>query len=315
MRSLGMGGVWATLDQKNEGVSGNPATIDDKQPLHTINGNFLFETLSENALAPNGQIMHQGDDFYQGMLGVSLPAPAELGKIGIAGSYSTSQMDNAAHSDYDSLQISAGWGMHLNDDVSLGYGISVSQDDEESDLADYEMDLGHLHRIGVLAKPFENVKFGAVGLLGFGDTDSDFVGGAQGDGDRHMLGVRLGASYQIGEALLLALDLGYTNYEHDADVTLAGFSAIADEEGDCYDFGIGVEYAFTDRTIGRVGLRGQYLDYHIHNDRQLKVLEYLAPTVGLGIRLSETFFLDIGAEIRPLDKTDCTVGVGLTAVF
>lgn len=315
MRSLGMGGVWVTLDEENEGLTGNPATVDDRQPYNTFTGNFLFDTLSSDEYDSGDRIGRLREEIYQGLFGISVPLPEQFGKMGIAGFFSGMESDSTYPIDYSSYQISTGWGMVLNDLVSLGYGISFLGNDWESDLADYEMDVGYLHRLGILVGQHDKYQVGAVGLFGFGDTDSNLVGGVHGDGDREMLGVRVGASYRIDEVLLFALDLGYTNYNHDAAVTLSGFSANADENGNCYDIGVGVEYEFSDRFTGRSGLRYQHLDYRIHGDSHLQDLDYVAPTVGLGVKLSDRFSLDAGLEIRPLDETEYTVGVELTAVF
>ncbi|RJP26360.1 MAG: autotransporter outer membrane beta-barrel domain-containing protein [Candidatus Omnitrophota bacterium] len=314
-RSLGMGGAWATLSRKNEGITGNPATLDDMQRRNAVSGNFSYDTISGEEYDACCRVNRRRDDIFQGMLGISVSLPARLGKIGIAGMCSEIQTDCSISSDYDSRQISAGWGRTINDAVSLGYGISFFREDEESNLVEYEMDFGYLHRIGILLGQQDKFAFGVVGLVGFGNTDSDLAGGMHGSGDREMLGIRLGASYRIGEVLLLALDLGYTDYDHDADVSVAGFRAKVDEDGDCFDLGVGIEYGFCDRIAGRVGLRYQYLDYHTQGDSRLQNPEYVAPTMGLGIKLSDTFSLDVGVEIRALDETDYMMGVGLTAVF
>ena len=315
IRSLGMGGVWVTLNQKNEGITGNPATLVINQRHTVISGNFSYETISGDLISPGFRFSNQTDDLFQGMLGVSLALPGKFGNIGFSGTISGIQTNNYINSDFDSEQISAVWGNQLNDSVSIGYGLSIFNDDEESDIVDYGMNVGHLHRIGFLAGKQDQFQFGAVGLFGFGDTDSDLAGGSHGSGDREMMGVRAGASCEISEVLLLALDLGYTDYEHNASVTYAGFSANADEDGNCLDLGVGVEYEFIDCIVGRAGFRYQHLDYNIQGDSHLKDLGYFAPTVGLSIKLSDSFSLDMGVEIRCLDETDYTIGAGFTAFF
>lgn len=315
IRSLGMGSTWVTLNQKNEGITGNPATLVINQRHTVVSGNFSYETISGDLISPSFRFSNQTDDLFQGMLGFSLALPGRLGNIGFSGTIARIQTNNYINSDFDSAQISTVWGNQLNDSVSIGYGLSIFNDDEDSDIVDYGMNVGHLHRIGFITGKQDQFQFGAVGLLGFGDTDSDFIGEAYGSGDREMMSVRLGASCEISEVLLLALDLGYTDYKHDAAVTYAGFSASADEDGNCFDLGAGVEYEFIDRVVGRAGFHYQHLDYHIQGDSHLQDLEYVAPTAGLGIKLSGTFSLDVGVEIRCLDKTDYIIGAGLTAVF
>ena len=289
-RSMGMGGVWTTLTHDNEGITGNPATLADTDRV-LIRMGYAFEQISGSEIANPGNSIEE--DLHSGILNLSFPIPGRT-TIGIAGDYTGSETDDTIDTDNESWDVSLALSKRLNERFAIGYGVSFLDDSEKSLWANYDLDFGHLHRLGVLVTPNETINLGLVGIAGFGDTDSDSIirPSAISNGENETLGLRGGISYQINDPLLLVFDIGYLHLDRDAEVRFGGSVISADEEGDVFDVGMGGEYQFNEFFTGRLGIRYQHIDYESDSiPFSMSELDYVAPTTGFGLQITKTFRL------------------------
>ncbi len=269
-RSAAMGGAYSALQDNENGLVGNPASLGFKTAPFIVGG-YDWENVSSDLtlLNPNAPVEGEADLMTVNVGGAY---PFEWGAVGLQYAYRWDELDSDdapsavgfmnQDGELDRSYIGLGVGYKMMEDIALGYRFGYFDWDLERDinvvrpapfqLAQIDEDFsGHRHQFGVQYLAHEQLVLGLDGYFALGDRDS----GTLGDADADSYAVRGGLAWQVTPDLPLtvAMDLNYEIRDLDG--------AGNDAEEDLFGIHLGVEYEVYENLFLRGGYQFEDIDY------------------------------------------------------
>ncbi len=319
-RSIGMGGSSFVTDTDSTSIFGNPAGLGFMENAE-VSVNYARDYISGKDITDYDDVQFDLDSGYAvGAFPISpnLDGLPNYGNIAFGWNGARGSSDD----DFDSR--SRGYGIHLayakalSDTVSLGYGVSYMADTFKNNTGlKYKLEDGVRQNVGLMIKPNDKWRFGAMGFYGFGGPDVDTQAGKN-SFDVWSAGADVGAAYMVSDATTLASSVDYT-YMKAKDGSFTGLAARGDkEDGSALNARIGVEHKINDRISARLGYRYAAnfgYDFIGLPEAVSQHAKFNGVSIGAGVNLTKSLRLDYGAEYRAVGDGDWTHAVSATVPF
>jgi hypothetical protein len=298
-RTLGMGSSSAVTSAGAYSVLSNPAGMGFQKDADVTVG-YAYDQLSGKDASNYSNIEQERDSGYAL---ASLPimpytdAPPAWGNFGFGWSGYDGDVNDADDTTTDGYGLHFAYAKAVSDSLSLGYGISVLNDNVDSVVGKYENNDAIKHTVGAQYKMSDSTMLGLSTFYGTGEGEYD---GAKTDLDSW--GVEAGISEKMSDSLTLAFSTDYVSYEDDVINTNA------------WGFKVGAEQVLTDSLVGRLGYRYQSNVSGGFGDTDSDTAKFNAVSFGLGAELG-LVNLDYGAEYRSIGQGDWSHLVSATVPF
>ncbi len=327
-RVVGMGGAsWVTSNDISS-VFGNPAGLgfatgpelgityshDEYSGRDSSFAPFIGGNTGGTKAAGNPIFCNAEGRKNQGGLQLVLPGGAggSCGVFGFGAWVDDTNFDDCDDTDAQRYRFNAGYGLKLNDCLSLGYSLTYFNDDVEDRYSDYNLDDGFRHDIGLQLRPGPGCTFGLRTFYAHGNPDTDITTLGSDEGDLDSWGVEFGYSWQVLPCTLLAASVDYQDREYDGIIYAPDQDEIRsfDEEIKGWGFHVGLEQNYRDCLFPRLGYRYQTNDYDSHQvgqyfrGRDDFESNYHAVSTGIGWAYNKCLTLDYGMEYRFIGDGD-----------
>jgi len=307
-RSAAMGGAYSALQDAENGLVGNPASLGfQEKPF--ISGGFDFEDVSSDLtlLNPNTPVEGEAEIWNVNFGGLY---PFEWGAVGLQYGYRWDDLDSGASlsggnyyvqtGDLDRHYGGLGVGYKMMDGLALGYRFgyfdyeldrawNMVRPGVPSNFANFEDEFqGHRHQVGVQYQAHPQVVLGLDGYFAFGERDTT-ISNALGvvglsDSDADSYAIRGGIAWKVMEdiPLLLAMDINYELRELDGGGN--------DEEEDLLGIHLGAEYEVYENLFLRTGYQFQDIDFDVNPNIISESLTIGGYSAGIGYKYQNINF-------------------------
>jgi hypothetical protein len=331
-RQVGQGRANDVTSTDSSAVVNNPAALG-ADSAGDISVTYGMNEISGNQISNYAEIE---DDVTTGQVLVSVPleptadGSPNLGKIGLGWTGQDSDSDDSVNTEGTSNQVHGSYGIEVDDGVSLGYGLTWFDTEQETDVSNFEQTNGYRHNFGVY---FTEEDYSAGATFFFADGEYDLEG-LNPDGsvsadtsDYKEHGFEVGASQKVTDTTRLSVAGTYQSFDVDgAFVEGAEDTHIGGNEGGTFFSGkLGVEEAIDENLFLRAGYRYLARDSYFFGREDLRDLNGSAKTnaysagVGLVLDTGLHYFpkvnLDYGAEYRDIAYGDWEHVVTLSFPF
>lgn len=298
-RHYGMASASVASTSDNASILSNPAGLGFMQDAE-VSGTYAQEYITgkdQVTYRDVEQDLDHGHFLAAFPIGPQLDAAPNFGNVGFGWSGFSSESDDSFNLETEGYRVHVAYAIPIGDTLSAGYSFAYLNHEQESSFAEFEVDDGYRHAIGVQFRPSDSLTIGSSAFVGWSDPKVDLIDGPDVGLDQESWGVDIGVSQQIG-ATMLSLRVDWIDYEIDDD-SGAGFS----QDGDAFGVRAGVEQALSEWMQARLGYRYQgNLEYDFDNDDSLSdTAKFNAVSAGLGVQLEAVGYavrLDYAAEYR-----------------
>jgi len=334
--AVGVGTAGSTAYTKRNSTS----TTTNPAGLGMVKDGDLSLSYGSNEVSGNDLLsydrINNDIDYGQVMLAIplepSLNGTPNLGTVGLGWTGSWSDANNASESEGDVEQVHGAYGLSIRDDLSLGYGLTYANIDQNTkgDAWKYDTSNNLKHLFGLQYNVADDLVLGVSYHFGQGDADTLVGGSNVSSSELTSNTVGVGLNYMLSDETSLSFAVDNTSYDVDGDLVTASGTPRAsyvtggNEGGETSTYRVGVTQAIDDMFKMRAGYRYVQRNW-FYGREDLRDLNGTAKTgvysVGLGVSIPTGMHyvpkvnVDYAAEYRDIAYGDWLQVVSLTVPF